>query len=221
MGASPRTIALICCVALLGPQVALAESEGWLERVASLTRSVIPDLNLATYLDRDQEKDAGSAIPETGFAGNELGVVASEPRSIFNGDRYSVRVIDSDATDTWNSSSSGLLERDAAADPRVGGLGRSAVSDQPAPMYGVDLAVSVSGRWTLGMRGRIVDTASSDIDTSMSAYSAALEYAAKEKLSFGFGYEQFETYADAQLSATSGYVSYRYSGPRVYTTVRF
>jgi hypothetical protein len=71
------------------------------------------------------------------------------------------------------------------------------------------------------MRGRILDTMSSDIDTSMSSYGAAFEFAAKEDLSLGFGYEQFETFADAQLRNTAGYVSYRYSGPRVYSTLRF
>jgi hypothetical protein len=228
MGTSTRkiTVAAACCALLLGPQLAFADGNSWLERLTSLSRAFIPDINLASYLDRDNDSDSDEEAAWEGEAEAASGGLwqleaPADASSLSLGQRYSLTVVDADLENTWSSAGVSLLTRDAVAESKVGGLGRSAVSTSPTPMYGLNLNVMFSSRWKLGVRGRFLDTVSGDVDSSMSTYSAAFEYTAKDRVSLGIGYEQFETYADTQLQNVNGYVNYSYSGPRVFTTFRF
>ncbi len=228
MGASLRsfTVAAACCLGLLASQSALAESDGWLGRIGSVTGSLIPDINLSAYLD-------GSRVSQEAETGEQqnAGLIASQdvylwqldvqPGTDSDGSGFKYTLVDSDAEQIGSSAGVYLLAMDPNAHSTVGGLARSVGADSRLPTYGLDLAFAFAPRWSLGMRGHFLDIETSELDSSQSAYSANIEYAALDEMSVGFAYEQFETQADSQLVNFPGYVAYKYSGPRIYTTLRF
>jgi len=229
MGASNRSFiaAAACCLGFFASNPAVAESEGWLDRITSVTSSFIPDINLSAYLkgiggaDNDAAESSGLAGKITAPYGTYLwqfdGALGTDPAD--SGFRYTL--VDSDIEGIGSSAGVYLLSMDPNTHSKVGGLARSAATESRFPTYGLDLAYAIAPRWSLGMRGYFLDIETSELDGSQSAYSAGVEYAARDDMSVGFGYEQFKMKADTQLQNLPGYVAYEYRGPRVYTTLRF
>ena len=198
-------------------------SEGWLGRLGDFTDSLIPDFKIAKYLEPAAPAPfvgVGMPISQQDEFRLQLNETPEAAGYAF-GKRYIVNLVDADMGGTCNTAGVVMLSRDATAGSPVRGLARTALNTDPTPLYGLDFAVSMSPRWSLDVRGRILDAATSDVDTSLSSYSASFAYAARRDVSVGFGYEQFEMQSDAELQAMPGYVSYKYSGPRFFTTLRF
>ena len=233
MGASNRKklVAAGVCLGLLTSQSALADGlskgAGWLERFSSITSGVIPDIKLSAYLDRD--KDGRGLDTDTEVADKAqrqpydlyLPRFGNQPENDSYKSGWHYGLVDSDVEDIGSSAGSYLLSADPNAHSKVSGLARSAVAESRLPTYGIDVAYSISPRWSLGMRGHFLDIATSELVGDQSAYSASFKYAPREAISVGFGYEQFEMQADTQLQNNASYVAYRYSGPRIFTTLRF
>ena len=215
MGASYRKITVVaaCGLGLFAAQPALADGDSWLGKISSITSSLIPDINLAAYLDGKPAVDDQAVAERSDF---ERSLVGGAPQLGF---RY--RVVDSEVDSLGSSAGVYLLSLDSGVQSKVNGLGRAAAAESRLPTYGLDLGYSFSSRWSFGMRGHFLDIETTELDSSQSAYSAGFEYAAGNEMSVGFGYEQFELQGDPQFQAQPGYVAYRYSGPRVYTMLRF
>ena len=222
MGTSVRklSVTVVIGLGLLLSQSVFAADEGLFGRAGSLTNWFIPDVNWLAYFERrvgagDPDVDAGAA--------DEVDIWRLQRNRTADLYEFGLHytLIDSDDEDIVSSVGALYLSFDTTTDSSFNGLGRSSAVDERVPMHAIELAFNFSRQWVLGVRGHFLDVQTVGLDVSQASYSARVEYSSSQAMSFGLGYETFESRADTQLINSPGYVAFEFDGPRVYTNFRF
>lgn len=89
------------------------------------------------------------------------------------------------------------------------------------PLLDLEVAFTMTSRWSLGVRGKYIDVDGARLGGSVANYLFGMEYRALDNVGVGFGYEYLDMDVGPEHEMLSSPLRIEHRGPRIFTSFSF